>query len=246
MIDCRKHIVYSILAIGITLLVFEFTPLDMIVQNKLFDFSAGNWIVDRDQAVSHFIFYDGVKMVLVQFYVGLLVLLLVSFKTGFATEYRRGIGVVLLTMALAPSIVHELKEETNMACPRNLQRYTGHVVYKKLFETYSPDNRPDKPSKCFPAAHASGGYALLSLYFLAAGAVRRRWMLALALTVGTLMGGYKMLIGDHFLSHTVVSMELCWLVSCIFASVMGFAAEADADPVIAAIESDMLQNQYPP
>jgi membrane-associated PAP2 superfamily phosphatase len=34
----------------------------------------------------------------------------------------------------------------------------------------------------------------------------------LALAAGWAMGGYKMLIGDHFLSHTIISMLLAWLL----------------------------------
>ncbi|WP_181892423.1 phosphatase PAP2 family protein [Campylobacter sputorum] len=33
----------------------------------------------------------------------------------------------------------------------------------------------------------------------------------LALTLGWTMGLYKMMIGDHFLSHTIVSMLMAWL-----------------------------------
>jgi membrane-associated PAP2 superfamily phosphatase len=42
-------------------------------------------------------------------------------------------------------------------------------------------------------------------------------MLALAMIAGTLMGGYKMMVGHHFLSHTLVSMVICWLVVNIVA-----------------------------
>jgi membrane-associated PAP2 superfamily phosphatase len=33
-----------------------------------------------------------------------------------------------------------------------------------------------------------------------------------ALTIGWGTGGYKMLIGDHFLSHTIVTMLIAWLL----------------------------------
>jgi membrane-associated PAP2 superfamily phosphatase len=29
------------------------------------------------------------------------------------------------------------------------------------------------------------------------------------------MGGYKMIIGDHFLSHTVITMIFAWLIILI-------------------------------
>ena len=36
--------------------------------------------------------------------------------------------------------------------------------------------------------------------------------------LGWTFGVYKMLIGDHFLSHTLVSMCLAWLVSLMVAA----------------------------
>lgn len=34
------------------------------------------------------------------------------------------------------------------------------------------------------------------------------------------MGLYKMLIGDHFLSHTLVTMTLAWLIILILAKIL--------------------------
>lgn len=213
------------MAILLTLLVFELTSLDMTVQKHLFDTASGNWILDRQQTINRMLFYDGAKILMVNLFIGMSVFLPVSLKTGYAAEYRKGICVVLLTMVFAPAMVSLLKDQTNMACPRNLQQFTGDVVYKKLFDRYPADEKPDKQLKCFPAAHASAGFALLSLYFLPAGIFARRLLLGFSLTAGTLMGGYKMLVGDHFLSHTLVSMELCWMLSCIFATALGVGRE---------------------
>jgi membrane-associated PAP2 superfamily phosphatase len=41
--------------------------------------------------------------------------------------------------------------------------------------------------------------------------------LVFALGVGWSMGLYKMIIGDHFLSHTVITMILAWLIVLIIA-----------------------------
>lgn len=69
--------------------------------------------------------------------------------------------------------------------------------------------------RCFPAGHASGGFALIMLYFAVPNA-RWRWMgLAAGLAAGWLMGGYQMLRGEHFLSHTVTTMLLAWLVDLL-------------------------------
>ena len=39
----------------------------------------------------------------------------------------------------------------------------------------------------------------------------------IALATGSLMGTYQMLAGNHYLSHTIVSMLLAWLVAGVLA-----------------------------
>lgn len=221
MINLRYQIIYSLALLLLTLLVFETTSLDMWVQSHWYHEATRQWLVNRDEAISHFVFYDGAKMVLWLLFFGLAGFLLYALKVGIAPSYRKRIVVVLLTMALAPALVHQLKVVSNIACPRDLSAFDGKLAYKKLFDVYMPDEQPERKQKCFPAAHASGGYALMSLYFLAVGAWRRRMLLLTGLLAGSLMGAYKMLIGDHFLSHTLVSMELCWLLSCAIALLSG-------------------------
>jgi len=71
--------------------------------------------------------------------------------------------------------------------------------------------------KCWPAGHASGGFALLSLFFLFKSRKNKKIAIITALSVGWAMGLYKMVIGDHFLSHTIITMMLAWLIVLIIA-----------------------------
>ena len=48
----------------------------------------------------------------------------------------------------------------------------------------------------------------MSLYFLFKKPRNQKIALAFGVTVGVLTGGYKILIGDHFLSHTIVTKIL--------------------------------------
>lgn len=40
----------------------------------------------------------------------------------------------------------------------------------------------------------------------------KKSLIAAALIVSSAMGLYKMFVGDHFLSHTIVAMVLSWLL----------------------------------
>lgn len=69
--------------------------------------------------------------------------------------------------------------------------------------------------RCYHAGHASGGFALISLVFLFKSKRNKVIAAVSALAIGWSMGLYKMLIGDHFLSHTIVTMLLAWLTILI-------------------------------
>ncbi|KAB7885411.1 phosphatase PAP2 family protein, partial [Poseidonibacter ostreae] len=85
----------------------------------------------------------------------------------------------------------------------------------KLFDSYPTEFVQNKKIKCWPAGHASGGFALLSLFFLFKKRINQIYALIFALSVGWSMGTYKMLIGDHFLSHTIITMLIAWLLVLI-------------------------------
>ena len=59
---------------------------------------------------------------------------------------------------------------TNVDCPWDLVPFGGRFPYVELFAD-RPDCAP-RIGRCFPAAHASSGYALLALYFVVSRATR--------------------------------------------------------------------------
>lgn len=57
----------------------------------------------------------------------------------------------------------------------------------------------------------------MSFYFLFKIRRDKNIALLLGITAGVLTGGYKMLVGHHFLSHTLATMILAWLVILLIA-----------------------------
>ncbi|HHJ34498.1 MAG TPA: phosphatase PAP2 family protein, partial [Gammaproteobacteria bacterium] len=191
---------------------FEITPADIWFQNLLFDTQNHAWLLQHPGKLVSFVFYDGIKILLIISALSLLFSLFFFKKNTLIKRYRPGLFIVLLSMIIVPSVIGALKSKTNVACPTDLTTYGGHVPYVRVFESYLEATRPESDQKCFPAGHASGGFALMSLYYLFHSRRNRRRGLIFGFTIGWLMGGYKMLIGDHFLSHTVVTMIIAWLV----------------------------------
>jgi len=99
-----------------------------------------------------------------------------------------------------------------MDCPWDLLRYGGGKVYYGLFTRRPPGMGS---AGCFPAGHASAGYAWVALYFffLHARPRLRWWGLATGLLAGLVFGIAQQLRGAHFLSHDVWALMVCWLVA---------------------------------
>ena len=199
-------------ALLLALLVFDVSDWDMRVQSALYDVATHRWWLDGDAYWPKLVFYDGIKRVLIALMAGIFLLLLGAWRKPWLLPWRRGLLIVLLSGIVVPSVVASLKAVTNTACPRDVTAFNGSVAYVKAFERYAPDQRPTRAQKCLPAAHASAGFALFGLLYLCGNRRQQYRVAAAVLALGWVMGTYKMLIGDHFLSHTVISMLLSALL----------------------------------
>ena len=208
-----RHIIgLSILSILLTVLVFDRTGLDHAVQDLFFRPSEGVWLLDKDEPVMRLIAYDGLKAALALFGIGCSLALIASPWIGWARAHRKGLLAVVLSLALTPGIVGALKTATNVACPSKTQRYGGPLPDLSLLQAYPEGAHPAAPQRCFPAGHASGGFALFSLVYLVETASAKSRAALAALAIGGTMGAYKMEVGDHFLRHTLVTLELAVLI----------------------------------
>jgi len=207
-----KQIFFSTVALILTLLWFELTDTDLWLQNLLFNTQNNTWLIDSPGWLLRFVFYDGIKKLLILFALAIIISLLFLRNKKWVKHYHRGLRIVLLSLLIVPSVTGLLKATTNVACPRDIVTYGGDIPYVRVFESYPQGQKPEKNQRCFPAGHASGGFALMALYFLFHSKRNRRRALAFGLTIGWLMGGYKTLLGHHFLSHSIITMILAWLL----------------------------------
>ena len=127
-------------------------------------------------------------------------------------SYKKGLIIVCLSLVLVPLTVGALKAVTNIPCPKNITHYSGHYPYVTLFKNYPENFKQQRIIKCYPAGHASGGLTLMSLFFQFKRRRNRIIALVSSITIGWVTGGYKMLIGDHFLSHTLITKIFAGLI----------------------------------
>jgi membrane-associated PAP2 superfamily phosphatase len=158
------------------------------------------WLIPHGQALGDALAYRGPKALIIIWAV-LLILAAI-----FARRVRMRALFFLACLAVVPIVSTQLRAVTNMATPLELTTYGGAYEHLLLFEA----KPAGYPSHAFPAGHASGGFALMGLYWVLG---TRRWRgLALGLFVGSWMGFYQIARGEHFLSHTLATAALAWLL----------------------------------
>ncbi len=127
------------------------------------------------------------------------------------SQKQRALGGLLLSLILSYAAVAVLKRLLPMECPWDLQQFGGDSVFWGLFDT-----RPDTlaSNQCFPAGHASIGFAWLALYYyLRTVKPDRAWLgLLIGMAAGLLLGFVQQLRGAHFISHDITTAAVCWLV----------------------------------
>ena len=221
----NKSFIFTLLVLSGCFLLFEFTHLDLVIQNLFYDPVLNEWAVDRSDSFLRLIFYDGIKILYALFVLLLLIVLVFFRNKPIVFKHKQGLLIVLLSAMLVPLTIGSLKAVTNVPCPKNIQLYGGDYPYVRVLAHYPEGFHQDNNIKCYPAGHASGGFALMSLFFLFSTRRSRNIALISAVMMGWSTGSYKMLIGDHFLSHTLVSMLLAWLIILLIASAVRFGTK---------------------
>ena len=218
--NLNKHIFVTTIFLVVVIALFELTSLDILIQEKFFIANTNSWILNRDEAILKFIFYDGIKKLLIVFAVILLFFLIFFRKKELIKNYKEGLIIVILASILVPLAIGSLKAVSNTPCPKNIEYFGGDYPNIKVFEAYPKEFIQNSKIKCWPAGHASGGFALMALFFLFKKRKNQIIALIFALSIGWSMGTYKMLIGDHFLSHTIITMIIAWLIILLIVKII--------------------------
>jgi membrane-associated PAP2 superfamily phosphatase len=189
------------------------------VQDRFYDPVRG-WLIDKNAPVPRLIFYQGPKWIMVAFAAVLLASMLAPapYAPHMPLQPIQA-GFLMTCIVVAPITAWFIKKMTGVLYPCYIQRYGGKQPYRSLLESI-----PRVPGRVrgrgFPAAHCSGAFALMALYFVLPEGTR--WMgLAFGLAAGWIVGLYQMMKGVHYLSHTIVTMFLAWLIILLLSRAFG-------------------------
>ncbi|MDB5905565.1 MAG: phosphoesterase [Betaproteobacteria bacterium] len=161
--------------------------------------------------------------------------LLLSFALPALRPWRRILLFLALAIALAPLSVTAGKAASARHCPWDIDEFGGLVPYARMFEPTPPSV---KPGHCFPAGHASTGFALMAFYFAAHVLGMRRAAsaaLATGIAAGLILGAGRVLQGAHFASHVAWSGLLCWAVMVVLYALIFRVADRRPSAVPAAV-----------
>jgi membrane-associated PAP2 superfamily phosphatase len=207
----KQFAIHLVLLTGIIIL-FEMTDIDLAVQDHFYNWDLHRWMVDRNEPILHFIFYISPKVILIMLGIFCLLAVLLSLKQPRYRPYRRNCLLICMSLMLVPLGVSGLKKISHVHTPNKIIRYGGKVPYIKVLEKYPADARPQKTGRGWPAGHAAGGFSLMMLYFVFRRQSNKILGLLTGLAAGWSMGLYQTLNGQHYLSHTIISMQISWMV----------------------------------
>lgn len=217
----KNKFILPILALVASLIILEYSNLDILIQDYFYNFDLNSWIIDKSEPVKRFIFYSGIKWALGALGLYFIFKIIQEYKKN--KKILRPELIVVTSMIFIPLFISVLKANTNTYCPGETKRYGGKYIHVPVFSPYPSDFKPDRPGKCYPGGHSSGGFSLMSLGALSRDKKRKMLGVLTGLTLGWAMGLYQMMKGDHFFGHTVITMIIAWIMITGFEAIFNRA-----------------------
>jgi membrane-associated PAP2 superfamily phosphatase len=216
------------LACTALLAIIGLGQIDIGLADRIYALGGNQWSW-RDAFLAEDVVHVGGRNLSLALWVTTLLAWLVAAWHAHGHALRRPFAYLLLATLVSTLLVSFFKSWSNMDCPWDLVRYGGERPYVGFFSL-----RPVglERGRCFPAGHASGGYAWFALYFFFA-TVRPRWRgfgLAFGAGLGLVFGVSQQLRGAHFLSHDVCTAAICWFVALALHLVMWRRSEPARAP----------------
>lgn len=217
----RVYLLVPLALVVLVLLYAEYTTLDVRISSLFYDQQTGTWPFRHDFWVEKVAHKWGKNLILLTGVTNL-VLFSLSWWVRALFPYRRKTLFFFLAIGLSTGIVGIIKASSFTHCPWDLDLYGGDVPYVGLLQA-----NPAGLSRggCWPGGHASGGFALLALFFIFKEN-SNKWAIAglvFGLVMGNLYGVIQVMRGAHFLSHHLWSGILVWFI-CLGLYQFGFKA----------------------
>jgi membrane-associated PAP2 superfamily phosphatase len=202
------RLLFWTLASFLLLLLWDFSGLDLAMAHWFG--SAGGFALE-----SHWLWrdllHDDIRLWPWVIELGLLTAIFLPIGTLRQLPMARRAQLALSTLA-ALLAVSTLKLHSHTSCPWDLQEFGGAATY---VSHWAWGVRDGGTGGCFPAGHASEGFAFIGGFFAFRHALPKtawRWF-AGAMLAGLVFGLAQQIRGAHYMSHTLWTAWLCWTVA---------------------------------
>jgi membrane-associated PAP2 superfamily phosphatase len=192
------------------MLLLDFAGLDIWLASHWYALQGYQWAL-QDYWLTEQVLHKGARRLNYLFALAVL-LTTVFYQFIDKSQPKRATAYLALALSLLLSftLVAYLKSITNVACPWSLSLFGGTEPYYHLLQ-----QRPAylAGSQCFPAGHASVGYAWVALYYFFKHTRPDYRIIGLAtgLIAGLILGFTQQLRGAHFMSHDITTLFICLL-----------------------------------
>lgn len=206
------HFIYPLTILIVLSTLFNLLDIDKILADYLYRLQGNSWAL-KDNWITEQVLHKGGRIASLLLALVVLGLLVASYGLSNWIQHRKPLVYLFAAIAGNSLLVSLLKSFLAVSCPWEFQRYGGSLNYHTVFEQLSLRNG----GGCFPAGHASAGYAWIALYFFWLGhASNLRWAgLAIPLVAGIAFGFAQQVRGAHFISHDVWTLAICWFYSLV-------------------------------
>jgi membrane-associated PAP2 superfamily phosphatase len=209
-----KSLLYCLFLWAITIVFIHYNGLDIKFQSLFFDSHLKTWLVDSQDMDLKFIFYKFPKICIVIYGIALIFKLAYLFFNNQDTLLQKKLLFLILALILIPLTVAILKHYSPVVCPTRVNIFGGDREHVSPLDfLFNSTISFNGSGKCFPAGHASGGFALISLFFVMPSKRKKYLALAFSLTLGTIMGFYQIAKGVHYLSDTITTLTIAFVIS---------------------------------
>ncbi len=207
-----KTVLIILLCYSVAWLILDVGGGDVYFASKLYFLQGQQWLL-REHWLMEEVLHTGARKLVTFCVLGLiLITLYVSFYAKSHRVLAKALFALSISVIFSLVIVAYFKSITNVACPWSLSLFGGSEPYYHLLEprpSFLPYHR------CFPAGHASAGYAWVALYYFLACLVPKWRFLGLGFGIffGGLLGFVQQIRGAHFLSHDITTLVLSLLIA---------------------------------
>lgn len=217
----RSGLLLEMAAASAAILFFALWPpvhaLDIRLEAIFFDRASEQWLVPPEaKDLPYWLIYRGPKLALsVAGGVAGIWLMAQAARRRWRPRYTQ-YALALSVVALVPLISGLLKAVTGVSCPAQETVFAGPFLHTDMVTRLLDDIPYNEHLRCWPAGHASAGFALLGLRLLALPHLRSTFRYLMpGIAAGWLLGVYQMARGQHYLSHTFVTMAIALFISSL-------------------------------